>query len=117
MIRSHKKSLRIAISCCSEIYGHGIKYIIESNGLDLDTIVICSTTEEIIDAKPDLLIVDFSAFSRISVDTLIKYKVPILIIWSHCLPKFKAESLFNLISKGGGTLASSLGHLQNLLHI
>jgi two-component system, NarL family, response regulator DegU len=92
--------LRIAICCCNDIYGVGIKYIVEGNGLDLDDTIVCSKTEEIIDAKPDLLIADFSALSKISVDTLVIHKVEILILWSHCLPKLEDKRLYSLISKG-----------------
>ena len=62
-------SLRIAICCCNDIYGEGIKYLLERSKLDLDAIINCSETEEIIDAEPDLLIADYSALSNISVDT------------------------------------------------
>ncbi len=99
-IEVSKMSLRIAICCCNDIYGQGIKHIIESDGLDLNTTTICSKTEEIIDVKPDLLIADFSALSTISVDTLFKHKVEILVLWSDCLPRIEDKRLSGFISKG-----------------
>ncbi len=93
-------SLRIAVCCCNDIYGAGIKYLLERSKLDLDVVINCSQTEEIIDAKPDLLIADYSALSTISVDTLVEQKVEILVLWSHCLPGIEDKRLSNFISKG-----------------
>ncbi len=93
-------SLRIAICCCNDIYGSGIKYLLERSKLDLDAIINCSETEEIIDAEPDLLIADYSALSNISVDTLVEQKVEILVLWTHCLPGIEDKRLSNFISKG-----------------
>ena len=93
-------SLRIAICCCNDIYGSGIKYLLERSKLDLDAIINCSQTEEIIDAKPDLLIADYSALSTISVDVLVEQKVDILVLWSNFLHGIEDKSLSNFISKG-----------------
>ncbi len=93
-------SLRIAICSCNDIYGAGIKYLLEKSKLDLDAVINCSQTEEIIDAKPDLLIADYSALSKISVDTLVEQKVEILILWSHCLSCIEGKRLSNFILKG-----------------
>jgi DNA-binding NarL/FixJ family response regulator len=93
-------SLRIAICSCNEIYGAGIKYLLEGSKLDLDAVINCSQTEEIIDAKPNLLIADYSALSTISVDTLVEQKVEILVLWSHCLPCVEDKNLSRFISKG-----------------
>ncbi len=93
-------SLRIAVCCCNDIYGAGIKYLLERSKLDLDAIINCSQTEEIIDAKPDLLIADYSALSKISVDTLVEQKVEILVLRTHCLPGMEDKRLSNFISKG-----------------
>ena len=93
-------SLRIAICSCNDIYGAGIKYLLEKSKLDLDAIINCSQTKEIIEAKPDLLIADYSALSKISVNTLAKQKVEILVLWTHCLPGIEDKRLSNFISKG-----------------
>ncbi len=93
-------SLRIAICSCNDIYGAGIKYLLEKSNLDLDAVINCSQTEEIIDAKPDLLIADYSALSKISVDTLVKAKVDILVLWSNFLPGIASKRLSSFISKG-----------------
>ncbi len=93
-------SLRIAICSCNNIYGAGIKYLLEKSNLDLDAIINCSETEEIIDAKPDLLIADYSNLSTISVDVLVEQKVDILVLWSNFLNGIEDKSLSNFISKG-----------------
>ncbi len=93
-------SLRIAICSGNNIYGAGIKYLLEKSNLDLDAIINCSETEEIIDAKPDLLIADYSTLSTISVDVLVEQKVDILVLWSNFLPGIEDKSLSNFISKG-----------------
>ncbi len=93
-------SLRIAICSCNDIYGAGIKYLLERSNLDLDAVINCSQTEEIIDAKPDLLIADYSALSTISVDTLVEQKVEILVLLSHCLHGIEDKRLSKFISKG-----------------
>lgn len=93
-------SLRIAICSCNDIYGAGIKYLLENSKLDLDAVINCSQTKDIIDAKPDLLIADYSALSTISVDTLVKHKVEILVLWTHCLPGIEDKRLSRFLSKG-----------------
>ena len=93
-------SLRIAICCCNDIYGAGVKYLLERSKLDLDAIINCSQTEEIIDAKPDLLIADYGALSTISVDALVEQKVEILVLWSHCLLVLKTNISLILSQKG-----------------
>jgi DNA-binding NarL/FixJ family response regulator len=93
-------SLRIAICSGNNVYGAGIKYLIEESGLDLDAVINCSQTEEIIDAKPDLLIADYGALSTISVDALIEQRVEILVLWSNFLPSIASKRLSNFISNG-----------------
>ena len=93
-------SLRIAICSGNNVYGAGIKYLLERSKLDLDAIINCSQTEEIIDAKPDLLIADYGALSTISVDALIEQKVEILVLWSNFLPSIASKHLSNFISNG-----------------
>ena len=93
-------SLRIAICSCNDIYGAGIKYLLEKSKLDLEAVINCSQTEEIIDAKPDLLIIDYGAFSTISADALVKQELDILVLWSSFLPGIASKRLSNFISNG-----------------
>ncbi len=93
-------SLRIAICSGNDIYGAGIKYLLEKSNLDLDDIINCSQTEEIIDAKPDLLIADYGALSTISVDALVEQEVNILVLWSNFLPGIAGKHLSNFVSNG-----------------
>ena len=95
-----RKSLKIAIYCCNFLFGEGIKHLIEGNGLDVDNAINCSNPEEIIRARPDLLIADFNTISTISIDDLFKHEVEILILWSYSDPEIEDQRLLDFISKG-----------------
>jgi DNA-binding NarL/FixJ family response regulator len=100
-------SLRIAICCCNHLYGEGIKYLIEHNGLNIDTALKraysatnCSTPEEIIETEPDLVIADFGTFPRIFSDTSFGHDARILLLGTGCLPRIENDRLIDLVSKG-----------------
>ena len=92
--------LRITISCCNNLYGEGIKRLIEEDGLEIDHTTHVSNPEEVIDTKPDILITDFHTLSIMSINTLFEHKVGILLLWSGCLPRLEDEGLLEFISRG-----------------
>jgi len=92
--------LRITISCCNNLFGEGIKRLIEEDRLEIDCITHISTPEKVIDTKPDILITDFHTLSLMSINTLFKHKVGILLLWTGCLPKIEDERLLGFISRG-----------------
>lgn len=106
-------SLRIAICCCNYLYGEGIKHLIEHNGLDIDTAINCSSPEEIIKTRPDLVIADFGTFPRIFSGTSFGHDVRVLLLGTGCLPRIENDRLLNFISKGlVGILPSMTGYSQ-----
>jgi DNA-binding NarL/FixJ family response regulator len=113
-------SLRIAICCCNYLYGEGIKRLIERDGLDMDTAlkraysaINCPVPEKIIETKPDLIIADFSTFSRIFTKASFKYDIRVLLLGTGCLPRIENDRLLNFISKGlVGILPSTTSYSQ-----
>lgn len=96
-------SLKIAICCCTYLFGEGIKNLIEQNGLGEVTVINCSNCsapKEVIKEKPDLLIIDFNTLSCIFFDTIFEHEVAILLLGTGCLPKIENKRLINFASKG-----------------
>ncbi len=92
--------LRIAICCCSYLFGEGIKQFIEGYKLDTSAIINCTDSKEMIKAKPDLLITDFFTLSNIIHGISLKHKIRILLIGTGCLPKIENGRLKDFISQG-----------------
>lgn len=94
------KALKIAIYCCNNLTGEGIKHLIEADGLRLRATINCATPEEIIKAKPDLLIADFSTLYMLPIDSIYRNKIEVLILWSHWMPGIEDERLTSFVFKG-----------------
>ncbi len=92
--------LRIAICCCSYLFGEGIKRFIEEYKLDISAITNCTDSKEMIKSKPDLLIADFFTLCNFSHDIFHKHKVQILLMGTGCLPKIENVRLKDFISQG-----------------
>ena len=92
--------LRIAVSCCSYLFGEGIKRFIEECELDTDTVINCSDPKEINKTKPDLLITDFNTTCNMFNDISLKHNMRILILGTGCLPKIKNNLLKHFITQG-----------------
>lgn len=95
-----KMPLKIVISCCSSLFGEGIKRFIKEFELDIGTVINCPDPKNIIKAKPDLLITDFNTIRNINHDTPFEHNVKILLLGTGCLPRIENESLLDLIRNG-----------------
>jgi DNA-binding NarL/FixJ family response regulator len=92
--------LKIVVSCCSYLFGEGIKRFIEEYKLDIDTVINCSDPKEIIKAKPDLLITDFNTIRNILNYIPLNRNIRILLLGTGCLPKIEDNRLKRFISYG-----------------
>jgi DNA-binding NarL/FixJ family response regulator len=106
--------LKIVISCCSHLFGEGIKQFIEEFDLDINTVINCSDPKEIIKAKPDLLITDFNTICNIYHDTSLEHNVRILLLGTGCLPRIENERLLDLIRNGLVGILSPMTNLSQL---
>jgi DNA-binding NarL/FixJ family response regulator len=93
-------SLRIAIYCCNYLYGEGLRHLLETKGLDIETVLVCTEPQEVFEAGPDLLIIDFSALSYLTFESIWEDKVGILLLETECLPNLEEENLRHFISRG-----------------
>lgn len=107
-------SFKIAISCCSNLFGEGIKRFIEEYKFDTCTINFCLDPKEIVKAKPDLLITDFFTLKNVLLDISLKHKVKILLIGTGCLPKIENDHLKAFISQGLVGILSPMTNLSEL---
>jgi DNA-binding NarL/FixJ family response regulator len=93
--------LKIYISCCSHLFEEGIKRLIKEDGPEMDSVdIYCGDHNRVIDINPDLLIVDFNTLSAMSLDTLVKPRVGILLLGTTGLPLITNDRLSKLVSKG-----------------
>lgn len=53
---------RIAIYCCNNLFSEGIKRLLEEDGMGINYRITVSKQEEVLNAKPDILITDFIPF-------------------------------------------------------
>ncbi len=96
-------SLKIAICCCNNLFGEGIKRLLQEEcELDANSaITIITNPRKIIKEENDLLITDFNTLAGIIFnDTSAKHKVRILLFGTGCLPKIENECLISFISRG-----------------
>ncbi|MDR4497669.1 MAG: response regulator transcription factor [Candidatus Scalindua sp.] len=91
---------RVAICCCSYLFGEGIKRFIEELKLDINAIINYTDNKEMIKAKPDLLITDFFSLCNFSHEISPKHKVQILLLGTGCLPKIENHRLRKFLSQG-----------------
>ena len=92
-------SISISIRCCNYLFSAGIKQLIEGNERATDYRIGIVDPEDIT-AKTDLIIADYHSLSRMSIETLVKHKVGILLLFTGCLPRIQDQHLLGYISKG-----------------
>lgn len=93
-------SISISIRCCNYLFSAGLKQLIEGNERARDYRIDIVDMEGEITTKADLIIADFHSLSRMSLETLIKHKVGILLLLTGCLPRIQDQHLLGYIQKG-----------------
>ncbi|MBC8551523.1 MAG: response regulator transcription factor [Candidatus Brocadiales bacterium] len=96
--------LKIAICCCSYLFGEGIKSIVEKykkeHKLNITIVLNCFDPKTINIEKPDLLITDFNTLSDMFHEDFFHDKLRVLLLGTRCLPIIEDGSLANFISHG-----------------
>ncbi len=93
-------TFRVAVSCCNNLFGEGIRELLKNGELDIEVAKNYTDPKEIAAGEPDLIIADFTSLSRIFADWAFENKIRILLLESECLPLVGNEQLFQFISKG-----------------
>ena len=91
---------RITICCCCKLFGEGVKRLIKEGDPEINCTVNVCNPKEVIQKNPDILIIDFNTLSAISIVTLLKRKIGILLLWTSCFPSLTDENLLGFISQG-----------------
>ncbi|GJQ57338.1 MAG: DNA-binding response regulator [Candidatus Scalindua sp. AMX11] len=95
---------KIAICCCNNLFGEGIKGLAEQykrdSKINITTVLNCFDPQEIVDAKPDLLITDFSSLTDMFHKDFFHGKLPVLLLGTRCLPVVEDGRLADFISHG-----------------
>lgn len=99
-ITKKTKALKIVICCCSNLFGEGIRLLIQKDKLIKHTVVNLTDPDEIVKANPDLIISDYDALSRLLSDVDIKRNVQILLLGTNCHQIIENGSLADFILKG-----------------
>lgn len=99
-ITKKTKPLRIVICCCSNLFGEGIRLLIQKDNLIKHTVVNLTNPDEIVKENPDLIISDYDTLTRVLSDVDFKRNVRILLLGTNCHQIIENESLADFISKG-----------------
>lgn len=92
--------LRISICCCNYLFAEGIQQLLAGEARDMGYRVVTVDSEKEVTAKTDLLIVDFHTLSGMSIETLFKHKIDVILLLTGCLPRIQDQRLLEYISKG-----------------
>ncbi len=96
--------LKIAICCCNNLFGEGIKSLVEKykkeQKLNITTVLNCFDPKTINSKKPDLLISDFNTLSDMFHEDFFHSKMRVLLLGTRCLPVIEDGRLAEFISHG-----------------
>ena len=96
--------LKIAICCCNNLFGEGIKSLVEKYKKkykrNITIVLNCVDPKKIIIEKPNLLITDFNTLSDMFHEDFFHDKLRVLLIGTKCLPVIEDGRLADFISHG-----------------
>lgn len=97
--RDKTMQVKIAVWMCSHLLAEAVKRLLaeEISGCVLFN---CTSSDDVICAKPKLLITDFKTLSDESFKPLLNFEARILLIETACMNLMIHEELYNLIGRG-----------------
>lgn len=99
-ITKKTKALKIVICCCSNLFGEGIRFLIQKDNLIEHTVVNLTDPDEIVKANPDLIISDYDTLSNLLFDIHFEHNVRIFLLGTNSHQIIEDESLADFMSKG-----------------